>query len=145
MSRKNLLNFRFLEIWERIKRETDIVKLGQLAKIIEISQSVVSKRKDENFFPVEWAYIVSKEKNLNIDWILEGTGPIRPGDQEGKKLELDFLNDIEKWIHKNESKREGFTKWFEIEIERNFPEFKEWKRKADKDRENSFIQEANIA
>ena len=148
MSRKFLVEFPFEQTWERLKIEINLKNLNELVDIIGISQSVVSKRKKENIFPVEWAYIVSKKKNLNIDWILEGTGPVRPGDQEGKKLELEFLADIGKWLQNKEEIRPEVYDWFKFEFKERFPEFPNWNKKEknnDEDREDNSIQEANIA
>ena len=145
MSRKFLIEFPFEIVWGRLSEKLSLKNYSELVDIIGISQPVISKRKKENIFPVEWAYIISKKKDLPIDWILEGKGPKRPSDQKSKKLELDCLQTFEKWIKEKESDKPAFPNWIEIELDRNFPEFEEWKRKIDKDREDSSIQEANIA
>ena len=82
-------------------------------------------------------------KNLEIQWILEGEGPKRV--EEKKRHSENFYYEIERWIEETKTNEPEIEDWFKYEFREKFPKFKEWKRKADKDRENSFIQEANIA
>ncbi|MEW6291142.1 MAG: helix-turn-helix domain-containing protein [Thermodesulfobacteriota bacterium] len=65
----------FLTICERIKKELSIKKDKDLIGIIGTSQPTFSRRKKENKFDYEWAFIINKKYNLLAEWILTGEGP----------------------------------------------------------------------
>ena len=81
--------------------------------------------------------------DVDLNFLL--TGKKTEQEKEKKELELEFLRDIERWLLEESKKDDRTLPYFEKIIEKTFPEFEEWKRKIDKDRENSSIQEANIA
>ncbi|MBI5557496.1 MAG: helix-turn-helix domain-containing protein [Deltaproteobacteria bacterium] len=145
MSRKFLIEFPFKIVWERISREINLKNYIQLVEIIGISQSVISKRKNENIFPVEWAYVLSKKYGLSIEWILEGKGEKKLSAKEPDGPELNFLKEIENWIEQEKKTVPKISDWFEVEFEKKFPEFAKWKRKSDNERENSLAQQQNVA
>ena len=52
--------FSFNECWNRIRNKTPIDNYSQLAEIVVTSKSNVTKRKDEDSFPIEWAFYVAQ-------------------------------------------------------------------------------------
>jgi hypothetical protein len=140
MSRKFLLEFPFEIVWERIRKEINLKNYIQLVEIIGISQSVVSKRKNENIFPVEWAYILSKKYSLCVEWILEGKGEKRVNRKETEKTGSSFLKKVECWLEEEKKKEPKFSDWFEVEFAKKFPEFAEWKRNAEIEKEDNSVQ-----
>jgi len=127
----------FLKIFARVKEATTIKNMVQLSEVVEASQQNVSWRKKEDNFPVEWAYKIAKQYGLNIEWILEGTGPQRPG--QGND-DLEVLKPVKKWLLETEKKEPGTITWFQIEFKRNFPEFERWQK-----REQNYIAERDTA
>lgn len=134
MSRKKLhrLNsFSFEECWERIKKETPLENYSQLAEIIELSKSNVTKRKDENLFPVEWAFVVARKYGLTTEWILTGK---EKKSSEATSSYYDFYDELEQWAR--ETGGSSNTTWLKSQIESFFPMFKEWRKRRDDGEEN---------
>ena len=121
----------FEEIWGRIQEATDVIKLTKLAEVAGTSPQNISNRKNNNSFMLDWGYEISKKYNLNLEWIMEGTGPMRPGGEitEDEKI----ISEIKEWLNEltTEDKRKKI--WFEIQFEEKFPEFKEWFKKRNSD------------
>lgn len=76
----------FTEIWKRIQPVTGIKTLNELAEQIGTSQPTVSRTKKEGHFPVDWAYKIGRKYNLLTEWIMEGTGPMRIGEQRQEEV-----------------------------------------------------------
>lgn len=133
----------FENVWERIRSQTDLKKIVNLADFAETSQPNVSKKKKENKFPIEWAYKIGKKYKLNIEWILEGTGPQRP-DQGGHSLEI--INQIERWVQEQEKKEPGALTWFTFDFRKKYPEFDRWeKREENSSNKSTSGSKSNIA
>ena len=111
----------FDKIWARIKEETPIKNLTELAEIAGISQSGLSKAKGRDYFSGEWAYLVGKKYGLLTEWIMTGEGPKRI-EEKGRSA---FLVELEGWA-KEVSESENL-KWLENQIENQFPDFKRWR------------------
>lgn len=120
----------FEEIWDRIKKETKLKKITELAELAETSQPNVSKKKKEDNFPVDWAYKISKKFGLNIEWILEGTGPQRP-DQSNDDPEI--IKQISKWIQEQERKEPGALAWFKYDFRKKYSDFDRWEKREQGD------------
>jgi pyruvate-formate lyase-activating enzyme len=118
----------FEEIWDRIRKETKLKKITELAELAETSQPNVSKKKKENNFPVDWAYKIAKKYELNIEWILEGTGPQRPG--QGSD-DPEIIKQIVKWIKEQERKEPGALAWFTYDFRKKYPEFDRWEKREE--------------
>lgn len=132
----------FAEIWTRIKIETEIRTMSELADFVGSSQPTVSTKKKENTFPVEWAYKVAREYGLNIEWILEGIGSPRPGQSSDPVI----IRQLAEWIREEEKREPGSINWFSREIRRQFPEFDRWeKREKDNSAESDTAAKSNIA
>ena len=97
MPKLTICAFMFDEIWKRIKKETDIQQLKELAKIIGTAQQSVSRKRKEDKFPIEWAYLVGKKYNLSTDWIIEGSGPKRPDES----VEDKYMVMLEQWLQRH--------------------------------------------
>lgn len=67
----------FEESWKRVKQLTGWEKSKELADFLGISGSSVSGTKGRGNFPLEWAYKIAKDFKGNIEWILDGAGPMR--------------------------------------------------------------------
>lgn len=67
----------FIEIFNRIKNETDIKTLTLLAKFLGTTQPYISKKKKDNEFSANWAFKIAQKYSLSTDWILTGEGPKR--------------------------------------------------------------------
>ena len=154
MSRKKVIIFEsFRKVWERIQKETEIKTLKGLSELFETTTQNVSNKKRDDYFPVEWGYIVARKYNLLTEWIMEGTGPKRPEehglkspDQEKRKIKNDILIEIEDWLTELAGKDEGYSEWFRIQFMKKFPEFEKWKRKKlEKERKDTLPQQQNIA
>ena len=133
MSTKKYPQYQFIEIFDRIKKELSINKFIELVEIIETTQSNISKRKKENYFPPEWAFIIAEKYNLSTDWIMTGKGEkkrflepekIKPKNQVIQKLDI-WLSEITK---KNPEK----AIWFKYQLEVAFPEFRDWLKRKEK-------------
>ena len=111
----------FEKIWSRIRKETGLKSLKNLAEVVQISQPAVSEMKSKNKFPAGWAYEVGKEFGLLTECIMTGEGPKRINE----KKKADFLSELEEWA-KEVSESENL-KWLENQIENQFPDFKRWR------------------
>ncbi|WPD22866.1 MAG: helix-turn-helix domain-containing protein [Candidatus Electrothrix scaldis] len=115
----------FSNVWERIQREAKIKNISQLAEIVgKTHQTISAKKAQGKEFPIEWAYLVAKKYNLSTDWILTGKGDkhVEGKIEPSKKI----IIRLEKWLENLTAKDPRKEIWFECEIERHFPEFKEW-------------------
>lgn len=119
----------FEEVWGRIKEETPLKNLTELAEITGITQSGLSKAKSRNEFSASWAYAVGRKYGLSTEWIMSGEGPKRMG-EEVKVNPL--LVDVNEWLNdeqKHKSKEFGIL--FEQQMIRAFFDYEKWKRKRD--------------
>lgn len=140
MSKEKYLNDTFSIIMERIRLKTGIKNANQLSKIIGISQGTVSRKKNSDIFEVEWAFRLSREFDLEIEWILTGKEnkssfkknedfKKRVGDRgEAIRIEDDFLKEVEEWLKelvKEDPEREY---WFRCQFKDAFPTFSQWQK-----------------
>ena len=117
-------------ISKRLKSELGLANDKELYQLIETSQGTFSRRKIENNFSVEWAYLISNKTGLNINWILKGEGSKKDLDEASVALLEDpIITDIKSWLKDLRSKEPKISYWFEIEFKRKFPEFNEWLEK----------------
>ena len=119
---------KFLDVWDRIKKETPLKSLNDLAALAETSQPNVSRQKKEGFFPAAWGYAVAKKYGLLTEWIMTGEGPKRLGenvtvpDQEEAQKGI-----IEEWVQEVR-KKEGNDGRIVMELSLQVQEFREWYR-----------------
>jgi hypothetical protein len=122
----------------------------ELAKVVGSSQPTVSQKKKEGKFPVEWAYTIGRKYNLLTEWIMEGTGPKRIGEEietKGSNLEIknETLQDLDRWLTVLANNDKDAIAWFKYDIAKKYPEFAEWKRRDDQKGENNPLQQTNVA
>lgn len=116
----------FDEIFTRVKNETKIRNISELAEFLGTSQPYVSRRKSLNDFSVKWAYQIAIEYGLSTEWIMTGKGPKKLGTTI--YLSNEYLLLLEEWLNElklNDPRKEY---WFQCNIEEAFPGFKEWMR-----------------
>ena len=123
----------FLTIMNRLKDEVGIKNPTQLSKIINIPQATISRRKKTNQFEIEWAYLLSIQFDLSMEWILTG----KKKKEKGSNLKREYLLEVERWI--NEIIKEDSRKadWFELELEKAFPDFKAWQQRKNTEENNN--------
>ncbi|SHO45281.1 helix-turn-helix domain-containing protein [Desulfopila aestuarii] len=137
----------FKEVWERIIQETDVKYLKDLGALVGVTQQNVSIRKQDNLFPVGWAYPVAKTFGLLTEWILTGEGPKRLSDLGTEKAyNFPILEDVNQWLSEVVVKEPYRREWFRASLEDAFPMFKEWmKRKRAEDGKNTTSPANNVA
>ena len=119
---------KFLDVWDRIKKETPLKSFNELAALVETSQPNISRQKKEGVFPPGWAYAVGKQYGLLTEWIMTGEGPRRLSDspitpdQESAPRGI-----IEEWVQEVREK-EGNDGRIVMELALEVKEFREWFR-----------------
>lgn len=137
--------FSFYETWERVKKETPLSNFRQLAEIVETSGSNITKRKNEDAFPIEWAFMIGMEYEISTEWLLTGEKPKNRGETE-RKRKFTILDEIEVWLEEETRKNPKHEPWFEIQMQELFPKFKVWKeRKEGKVEKSEIAQLSKIA
>ena len=125
MSNRNCIYDDFVTVRDRLKSRLSLKRDIELIDIIGTNQSKFTRTKKNKIFPVEWAYCISKQYDIDLEWILTGAET-----KSSYKHKFDILKVIEQWLTEtNESPR-----WFERELEKKIPDFLHWKRsKTDPD------------
>jgi hypothetical protein len=117
----------FETIWARIKEETGLKNLKNLADLLEISQPAVSEMKGKGKFPPGWAYLVAKKHRLLTEWIMTGEGPKRI--EEGIELNP-LLIDVNEWLNEERKHKDaGFRTLFRQQMIRAFFDYEAWVKK----------------
>lgn len=112
-------------IWARIQEETGIKSQYDLASKIGLSQPVISKYKNKNTFPVEWAYKIALKYGLFTEWIMTGTGP-KNLDECHEAQEVLLTGYIAEWLREQSQKDANFSANFQTDCALAFPEFAQW-------------------
>ena len=101
MSREKITEsyiFSYNTVFNRLKKCTDLDKQSDIAELIGITQTSVSRRKKDDVWPIEWAYIVGKKYNLLTEWILTGEGPRRLSEIDSCTMpQKSYFREIEEW------------------------------------------------
>lgn len=117
----------FDSIFDRVKSETDVGSLRQLAKIINKDQSTISAAKAKDNFSASWAYEIEKKYGLLTRWIMTGEGPKRIS--EGTEINP-LLIDVNEWLNEEEKhKNAEFRILFRQQMIRAFFDYEEWVKK----------------
>ncbi len=114
----------FLEIWERVKTNTDLTTFTQLAELVKTTHQYVSRKKKNGEFPAGWAFKIAQKYSLSTDWIMTGEGPKR---LEAQGRNLAFYEELEQWA--KETGQSNNIQWMRNQIESLFPMFKKWRKK----------------
>ncbi len=121
----------FVEIFNRIKSETDIKTLTRLAEFLETTQPYMSKKKKDDEFSTSWAFKIAQKYNLSTDWIMTGEGSKRrifkeqPATQKASTLFKEIAQ-LQEWLSEITAIEPERRAWFKMEIVDKFPAFKEW-------------------
>lgn len=67
----------FDKVWGRVKEATNLASFTELASVVGVKQSAVSKIKKRGDFPPGWIFILTEKYGLNSDWLASGEGPQR--------------------------------------------------------------------
>jgi hypothetical protein len=136
-SSKKIIIDDYKTIMDRIMPVTGIKNLTQLARIINIPQATVSRKKNLNKFEIEWAYLLSIQFDLSIDWILTGKerkiavaqdrdGSSKNTEERDSKGFFKEIVVLQEWLFevcRNEPERRA---WFKVELMDKFPKFSAW-------------------
>ncbi|MGD9950056.1 MAG: helix-turn-helix domain-containing protein [Desulfobulbus sp.] len=134
----------FDAIFLRIKKETGVKSVRQLSEIIGKTHPTVSVAKKKDNFSASWAYEVEKKFGLLTRWIMTGEGPKRV-DEVTKGSRYQILNEVEEWLKEEIEKNPDNEVWFQIQVEKSIPGFKEWRERRNKtsDENIGFKKQAN--
>lgn len=71
---------------------------------------------------------ICRHYDVNPTWLLMGEGPIRPGEGSGKiaQLEDPTITELKLWLNELRGDEPGIYFWFRVELQKKFPEYKEW-------------------
>lgn len=127
----NIVGNKFDSIFERIKQETGLKSIRQLAVIIGKRQQTISAAKAKDEFSAAWAYIVAEKYGLLTEWIMTGRGPKRLEELKSNSRKHEMLNEVEEWLDEEIKRNPERKIWFEIHFLDSFKTFKEWRRKRD--------------
>jgi len=120
----------FDAIFLRIKEETGIKSVRQLAGIIGKTHPTISVAKAKDNFSASWAFEIEKKFGLLTRWIMTGEGPKRLKDVPQNR-QFEMLNEFEEWLSEEVRRNPERKIWFEIHLLDSFQMFAEWKRKRD--------------
>ena len=73
---------KFEASWGRVMKLTGWSKKKQLADFLGIKGQSVSGAKTRDSFPADWAYKIASDFGGSTDWIIDGKGPMRPGEAQ---------------------------------------------------------------
>ena len=118
----------FNSCWERVKGNTDLKTLEQLAEIAGTTQPNVSKKKNKGIFPADWAYLVGRKYGLLTEWIMTGEGPKKLSDIK-RSNNFDFLLEIDEWLAELVAEEPFREDWFRGVFIDSFKQFAEWRFK----------------
>ncbi|MGD9950609.1 MAG: helix-turn-helix domain-containing protein [Desulfobulbus sp.] len=126
-------------IGSRLKLLRKRKKLTQkeLAECLETSQSYVSSLEQDKQVP-GGEILVSLKRffSVSIDWLLTGENDQRALLSDGKEIDsakksekrkFAVLDQAENWLTEEVKKNPKREIWFEVEFEKAFQEFKEWR------------------
>jgi len=129
MNQKN----NFDEVWERVRVSTEIKTQKQLAVALCLTPQAITEMKKKGKFPEKWAYKISEQFELDARWLLDGVKKTKVKLEKeikgSKKFEI--LNEIEEWLAEEVKMNPKKKNWFEVEFEKKFEEFKEWKQRKE--------------
>jgi hypothetical protein len=96
-------DFPFDEVWDRVKKATDIQTQRQLASFLNITpQSITNLKKKGDVFLLNWIYRIASGYNLSMDWLISGRGLMN---DDTIKITTDVTKDIAK-LEGNEKERD---------------------------------------
>lgn len=132
-----------LRSFRRMEKLTGV----QLSKIIGISQGSLSDIETNKTTPsTKTLEGLIRNTDINIEWLITGEGAIKRKSQLDSKpvtkRKFDILDETEEWLSEEVRKNPKNEIWFEVQMEKCFSGFKEWKRKRD-DQESGEYRSGN--
>ncbi|KAF5062756.1 hypothetical protein DSECCO2_301730 [anaerobic digester metagenome] len=95
MSRAGM-DLEFEDVFRRISEQTDLKTSTNLAEFLGISSASVSKQKTGNTFPASWAILISKQYNLDLNYIVFGEKYADKMRKDDENMSIMIKNYIEK-------------------------------------------------
>ena len=95
MSRAGM-DLEFEDVFRRISEQTDLKTSTNLADFLGISSASVSKQKTGNTFPASWAILISKQYNLDLNYIVFGEKYADKMRKDDEDMNILIKNYIEK-------------------------------------------------
>ena len=123
----------FDEIWERVKSRTKIKQFKELAEEVGTIATSISRKRKNNDFPTDWAFHIAQKYNLSTDWVLTGREQKIPK----RGVKDSYLDMMEQWLNEYTAPDPRKRAMFELTVEKEFPEFREWMRKKAEENEHS--------
>lgn len=122
----------FSDIIKRIKSRESINSDTKLAGLLGLERTEFDERKSTNSIPYKELVAYSERRGASLHFLLTGEGLDFDPTLRTLPLELrdDRINHMYAWIDDFwEKSTEEERAWFYIELQRAFPEFKEWIKK----------------
>lgn len=109
--------------------------------MLGLERTAFAERKRRNSLPYKELVIYCEHRKMNVHYLLTGEGD--DFNRELRKIPLELRNEqlykIGKWLDVFwEKATEDERTWFYIELQKTFPEFKDWLGKEERNLENSF-------
>ncbi len=122
----------FDEVWERVKTETGMQHLHELATFLEKKRPFISAKKKANKFETDWAFRIAQEYGLSTDWIMTGEGQ-KIIKETGIKATCgteeqhhEFVVLISRWFNELINNDLGREDWIKYNFIDAFPKFEIW-------------------
>ncbi len=122
----------FSDIIRRIKHRELISSDAKLAELLDLDRTEFAERKRTNSIPYKELVAYSEKSRANLHFLLTGEGlDFNP---EARRIPLELrdaqLYNVRKWLDEFWKKATEEEKvWLYVELQRAFPEFKEWIKK----------------
>lgn len=125
----------FETCFARVKAETNIKNLSDLADMIGRRQPTISENRKKGTFLPQWAYELEIKTGLTTRWIMTGEGPKRfggrdiQGNTETPQAIMDIpscILDLAAWAKDFAGSGNNFD-WLENLLDTCLPPFKTWK------------------
>lgn len=140
------MTMEFSPIWDRLISETDISKLSHIAAIAKTTRQYVSRKKNENRFPIEWAYLIARKYGILTEWILTGKGPKRLEEIRSTPYLNPISGNIDVWLKEKVLNEPEYSGYFKIHFEQSFPDYKEWiKRREGRPSDDNISPSSKVA
>lgn len=131
----DILNDSIDSFGKRLQKVVDLVgSTAELSRRTSIAPSTIKAYIDEVNDPTRKKLIeICQAADVSIEWLATGKGPMTTPlgkKQVNNREESDPLfRELKLWLKEMSSDIPGWRTWFEIELIRKIPEFKEWREK----------------
>jgi len=121
--------FKFMDIINRIKSRENIRSDSKLADLLGLERTTFAERKRRKSIPYKELVIYCEQRGVSLHYLLTGEGLDFDPTLRTLPLELrdERMYNMNAWTDDFwEKSTEEERAWFYIELQRTFPEFKEW-------------------